>query len=159
MWVAIPHFLKDLPAGEDWSLRRAFLKTDQGVASAGAALLEACGTVCRKSCWRPRTDALSCPATGVCCPWVALTAGQTALAADGPRWGGHEACDATLKGQRLVRRPHRRSPLPQPTPEGVLKPLTNILSGHTPPCIRGVHSRYQEKAEREHKDLEHRERR
>lgn len=83
--------------------------------------------------------------------------GQTASAEDAPRWGGREACGATLKRQRLVRRAHRRRPLAQPTPQGVLKPLTNILSGHTPPRIGGVHSRPQEKAEREHEDLEHRE--
>lgn len=35
-------------------------------------------------------------------------------------------------------------------------PLTDILSWHTPSCVRGVHSRYQKKAERKQQDLEHR---
>lgn len=122
----------------------------------GAALLEPCGSG-RKHCWGPGMYVLSSP-TGLCCPLVALAVGQTASADAGPRWAGHEACGATLKRKRLVRRQHRRGPLPQPTPQGVLKPLTNILSGHTPPRIRGVHSRYQKKAEGQQEDLEHRER-
>lgn len=126
------------------------------MASAGAALLEAFGTG-RKHCWRLRMYVLSSP-TGLCCPLVALAVGQTALADAGPHWAGHEACGAILKRKRLVRRQQRRGPLPQPTPEGILKPLTNILGGHTPPRIRGVHSRYQKKAEGQQEDLEHRER-
>lgn len=105
---------------------------------------EACGRSGSKSCQEPGAPGLSCPS-------VPLTAGQEAPAGGDPHWGGHEAGGTTLWKQRLLK---DWPGFPQPFLNGIPKPLTSALSQQAPPCVRGVHSRYDDQTEGEKENLE-----
>lgn len=104
-----------------------------------------CGGTGSKSCQEPGARGLSCPV-------VPLTAVQAGPAGERPHWGGHEAGGTTLRRHRLFRG-HPGFP-PWPFLSG-LKPLTSMLGWRAPPCVRGVHGRYEEETEGEEQDLEH----